>query len=209
MDKKLILQQQIERDAWDQLDDEPDSWFYKFSQFRLLGPRRSMRKVYRIWREEKYGQDMKEHTAPAIWAEKAKQYHWVERAHAWDVARLEEKEEEAEKVYSEGLSLAHNRVDHLKKLAQKMEDYLLDKRTTRLSPHLIEQLRGTYDDIAKELGQRVKETRLTGPGGGPVEIVTAWGRGGSATDAWKETQIVEGTKVESTPNDEERGKDAR
>lgn len=182
----------LDRDAWDQLENEPDLWFERFSQFRLLGPRRSMRKVYLICRKRD-GKEHVEHAAPSNWSEKARLYHWHERAAAWDRQKIDEQEEEAERIFGEGLALPHTRVDHLKQLAKKMEDYLLDKRTTRLSPHLIEQLRGTYDDIAKELGQRVKETRITGPGGGPVEITTSWGRGGSATEAWQNATVVEST----------------
>lgn len=194
MNKKLITtNNEIERDVWEQLEGEPDLWFQRFTQFRLLGPRRTMRKAYVLSRQQEVGITVAEaSTAGPSWREKAKMYCWKERAAAWDLHKLEEQEVAADKVFNEGLALVHNRVDHLKQLAEKMEKYLLDPRTTRLSPHLIEQLRGTYDDIAKELGQRVKETRLTGPGGGPVEITTSWGRGGSATDAWK---VVEGTKV--------------
>jgi hypothetical protein len=179
--------------AWEKQPGEPDLWFDRFTQYRLLGPRRSMVKVYRMSRvrEQKEYKDVE--GAPAYWNKHAKEWHWKERALAWDQHTLEEVAEQAEAVYNEGLALIHTRVDHLKQLGTKIERYLLHPKTTRLSPHLIEQYRGILDDIAKEQGQRVKETRLTGPGGGPVAITTSWGRGGSATNAW--TEAVKVTEV--------------
>lgn len=181
----------VERDAWEKMEGEPDLWYDRFTQFRLLGPRRSMAKVYRLSRLREKGVISERDNAPALWNDKAKLWNWRERAAAWDAYTLEQVEERSEKVYNEGLSLVHERVDHLKQLATKLERYLLDPRTTRLSPHLIEQYRGVLDDIAKELNQRVKETRISGPGGGPIPIVTSWGRGGSATDAWNKPVVVE------------------
>jgi len=205
-DKSLIstnvsIDDATELDPWDLQPGESPLWFDRFTQFRLLGPHRSLAKVYRLSRLREHGKVVERDNAPSLWNARAKEWKWRERASAWDAYTLELVEEQAHNVYNSGLSLVHERVTKLQQLAQKMENYLLDSRTTRLSPHLIEQYRGTLDDIAKELGQRVKETRLTGPGGGPVAITTSWGRGGSATDAWQ--KVVDADDAPNTPIDRE------
>lgn len=171
-----------ERDPWEQLPDEPRMWYERFEIYRLLGPLRTMGLAYRKYRA--VSGTPSNTTMVGQWSKYAKKYEWDRRAQAWDDSLREEREVEAMEVYSEGLSMAHERVRKLKAVAQKLEDYILDPRTTRISPHVIEQYRGLLDDIAKERGERKNVTAITGADGGPIRIVTSWGRGGSASDAW-------------------------
>jgi hypothetical protein len=183
-----MIQHQIDTeggDAWDQQEGEPKLWYERFSIFRLIGPGRTTAKAYRKWRLLVKGETAKQYAANH-WYDMAKEWNWEARASAWDDAIREEQEDRAQEVYADGLSFAHERVAKLKLVAQKLEDYILDKKTTRISPYVIEQYRGILDDIAKERGERQKDVRITGVGGGPIMIETQWGRGGSATDAWSQ-----------------------
>jgi hypothetical protein len=182
MDKLIEYADNV--DIWDLQPGEPSIWHERFEYYRLMGPLRTIGKAYRRYRKDI---DNVETTASAThyWREKAAQWKWEERAQAWDATVQEEKEERALSVFSEGLSLSHERVAKLKLIAQKLEEYILDPRTTRVSPHIIEQYRGLLDDIAKERGERSNKVSISGPSGGPIVIETQWGRGGSASEAWK------------------------
>lgn len=187
------LEEFSEQDPWDRLADEPWLWFDRFTKYRLMGPNRNLRKVYREDRAHRTPDNPlpDDQGAPHDWTAKSKIYHWKERAEAWDLMIYEEQEEAARVEMSSGYSLAHMRVHALKALAVKLDDYLLDPKNNRLSPYVLEQYRGLLDDIAKEMGHRVKETRFTGANGGPIVIETQWGRGGSATNAWEKTTVTE------------------
>jgi hypothetical protein len=170
-------------DPWDQLEQESNLWFARFDMFRLLGPSRSIPKTYRKWRERE-----DPNLKYSDWYREAKLYNWDERAAAWDEVNRELQEDRIQEVYGSGLALSHERVAKLILIAEKLEAFILDKKTTRISPFVIEQYRGILDDIAKEKGERLKETRVTGTAGGPILIETSWGRGGSASDAWKQLE---------------------
>ena len=186
-----------EKEPWEQMNGEPHRWFNLFNEYRLLGVSRSLRKLYRKKRAEKGMEDIPDHYgAPTNWTHYAREWKWKERAEAWDISLQEDQEDEVEAVLGRGIALAHNRIIKLIAIADKLEEYILDPKTTRVSPYVLEQYRGLLDDIAKEKGERVKETRLTGAKGGPVKIVTEWGRGGSASDAWERKGIDAPTTVE-------------
>lgn len=186
----------IEKDAWDQLEGEPLDWYRKFNIYRLIGMTRSLAKAHRNWRQADGKVADKTARAGAAWFQMAKEWNWTERAEAWDEAQRQSLEEDATRIYGSGLSLAHERVDKLKQIAQKLEDFILDKKTTRISPFVIEQYRGILDDIAKERGERLKETRITGATGGAIMIETSWGRGGAASEAWKQVEAPLETVIE-------------
>lgn len=180
-----------ERDEWDQLPDEPTYWYDLFTQYRLLGATRTLRKLYRMKRDEKGLKALpREWGASTSWTQKAREWKWIERAEAWDDFIREKADETAEGVLSEGLALPHVRIEKLKRVAEKLEDYILDPKVTKISSYVIEQYRGVLDDIAKETGGRVKETRFTAGNNGSIQqIVTVWGRGGSASEAWEQKQL--------------------
>lgn len=181
-----------EGDPWDQQPGEPKLWFERFDVFRLLGPNRTVAKAYRKVRYNDIhmaGQGQK--SGSNYWYEVADKWRWEARADAWDKMRREELEDREKAVFEDGLSFSYERVDKLKRIAQRLEDFILDPQTTRISPYIIEQYRGVLDDIAKERGERAKETRITGAIQNNLVIETQWGRGGSASDAWNK---IEGPK---------------
>lgn len=173
-------------DPWDQMPNEPAKWYALFTEYRLLGPSRNFRRFYRMKRVQTGKSDLGQISgASAHWLKYFTEWHWKERAEAWDAEVREEQEAHTEQILGEGLALAHERIVKLKAVADKLEQYILDPKVTRVSPYILEQYRGLLDDIAKEKGERIKETRFTGVKGGPIVIETTWGRGGSASDAWQ------------------------
>lgn len=143
-----------EREAWEQLEGEPNLWYGRFALYRLLGPKRSLRLAHR---QEVTKSRQKPQYLPGSWHDASQQWNWRERAEAWDAARLEELEFEANQVLSEGLALMHERVKVLKKRADKL-DKMLEKEK-KPSSYMIEQWRGLLADIAEEMGERVKTTK--------------------------------------------------
>jgi len=185
-----------EIEPWDQIigdpvrGNEPTYWYGCFTFFRLMGPRRKLARAFRLYNAENRGEPAQyDKPKAATWIQMAELWNWDQRAEAWDREQIELMEAIAHTELNEGLSLIHERVRSLKLISRKLELYLLDPHNTRLSPGTLEQYRGLLDDIARELGHRIRETRLTGTGGGPVVIETQWGRGGSATNAWNTEEV--------------------
>lgn len=103
----------------------------------------------------------------------------------------EEREAEYRRaIMEQGYALAHERVQVLKELAEKLRAELVDGgrlwvddvKTVgrgegarevpieRFNAAEVEQLRGLLDDIAKEKSERVKRQELMGKDGGPIEV---------------------------------------
>lgn len=194
-----------DRDFWDQQPDESKLWFDRFDIYRLIGPGRSISKAFRKYRliTRGIGSGVR---AENHWYDASKEWKWEERATAWDDAMRGERDDEAYEVFNTGYALPHVRIDKLSLVAKRLEDFILDPKTTRISPFVIDQYRGILDDIAKERGERQKETRITGPAGGPIVIETSWGRGNAANERWKTLEgpkdpVIE-TIVEEVSNDD-------
>ena len=155
---------------------EPLLWYRRFEQFRLMEPVRS---IVGAFREEMGGDERKE--APGRWYEEAKRWRWEERAAAWDEHQTKELvaliAAEKQKVLSEGYALMHERVKTLNVLAKKLiadiakgKMYRRDVRSIGTGKDarqvdvelfeegVVRELRACLDDIAKELGERVKRT---------------------------------------------------
>lgn len=54
----------------------------------------------------------------------------------------------------------------------------------RFNAEEVAQFRGLLDDIAKEVGQRVKKTEVTGKDGGPVQVAATWAQ--AIDQLWRE-----------------------
>jgi hypothetical protein len=64
---------------WDRLPDEPKRWFTRFTAFRLAGAGRTIESV---WRNEPKRSNAKRPSS--TWAQRVKEFHWWDRAEAWD-----------------------------------------------------------------------------------------------------------------------------
>jgi hypothetical protein len=76
-----------EAKPWDQQAGESSFWFNRFTQYRLLGPRRSIDSAHRA---SKPVEGLTGQTAGSHWFKAAKEWNWKERAEAWDQAEREE-----------------------------------------------------------------------------------------------------------------------
>lgn len=200
MTAERALEPIAERYPWEQQEGEPTVWFDRFTYYKLMGA--TKRTVQRAYREHllKSGAAPQNKLPSHQWAEVAKEYHWKERAEAWDAEQQLLLAAAAEEEFSEGYALAHERVRALKNMAAKLETYLLDPKNTHVAARTIEQYRGLLDDLAREMGHRAKETRIVGAGGGPIVIETHWGRGGSASSAW-DAQVTAITEEKEEPDE--------
>ena len=122
------------------------------------------------------------------------QYEWESRCVDYD-ARIEAKKNaRAEAIMNSGLALVHNRTEELVKLYELLNEQLLEKDPTdgvfhnlwmkdykslgggdymeieKFNAALIRELRATLDDIASEVGGRIKKQELSGPGGGAIPL---------------------------------------
>ena len=118
----------------------------------------------------------------------SRRYDWVNRAAEWDAQADERKTLEYNLAMKNGLALDYERVNSLKGLALFLESQVYEQGETgkyhnvwlpdvksvgygenseivdieRFNAGLIQQFRGTLDDLAKETGGRVVKSEFTG-----------------------------------------------
>ncbi len=157
-----------------------------FYEYCLLGYDRSLAKL-----AQKLGKTTAYIRHLETWSS---HYHWQERVKEYNAKQAEVQEtiitDERSKILKARYALAHKRVEQLDKLAQKLIDYtdnedlvwLPDVKAIGNGPGaervdliqfnapLFKEIRGCFDDIASEMGERVKNTKteLTGKDGGSV-----------------------------------------
>lgn len=161
------------------------------NDYLRMGPGRSLAK---LWQEYGRSTAVKPPTVSLRTLENwSSQHGWQLRAADYDAAADAEMEREAAKhrrqIVEDGFALDHERIRALKRLADLLEGeiYEDDKRwlpdvkqvgagdlaekidITRFNSALIDQFRGTLDDLAKETGGRKQRSELTGKDGGPIE----------------------------------------
>lgn len=164
---------------WERMPGEPLRWYERFNRLRLMPPPRSIAAVFQQ-EDAKKRKTAREGTSGS-WYEYARRWDWDARIAAWDAHQAKEVEAaiaaERQKVLSEGYALMHERVKTLNVVAKKLVSdiakgklYRTDVRSVgtgkdaeRVDVELFEEgvireLRGCLDDIAKELGERVKRT---------------------------------------------------
>lgn len=156
------------------------------NDYLRLGPGRSLADLSRQY------QDTPENTTPTTkvntlhkWAQR---YGWQARAEALDAGLEQRKNERADEIMQSGLALAHERVDTLKNLAAFLLGQIYEQGADgdyhnvwlpdvkqigsgeyaervdieRFNGAIIEQLRGTLDDLAKETGGRKQKHEFEG-----------------------------------------------
>lgn len=175
-------------EAWDKMENEPSLWFKRFVLYRNLGADRTL--LGAVHKAEKSRKKQSAKT-PGAWNDAYEQWQWKSRAKAYDAAIYAEQErnaailrqleqDEIERILTTDYAAKHERVKALARMAHTVEKSFIDEETQDvnfkfMSPDKLREWRGMLDDIAKELGDRVKEARVTGKDGGPIEITTVWG----------------------------------
>ena len=128
-------------------------------------------------------------------------YGWQERAAAYDAGLEAEKNARAAEIMQSGLAVAHERVVKLKELAEFLDKQMYEVGADglyhnvwlpdvkqigsgpdaervdieRFNAPIIEQYRGTLDDLAKETGGRKQQHEVTGKDGGPIHVIAIGG----------------------------------
>lgn len=176
--------------SWDRQPSEPLLWYRRFTALRLMSPVRSIAAVYQ---QESNNDEKVRSNAPGRWYEVARRWNWEARCTAFDEHQTLELEAqlaaEKKKVLSEGYALVHERVKTLNVLAKKLvadiakgKMYRNDVRSIGTGKDarqvnvelfeegVIRELRACLDDIAKELGERVRVSKqeITGKDGAPL-----------------------------------------
>lgn len=73
--------------AWDRQRDESGNlegslWYGRFTDFRLMGPDRSLLEIVNRWRDTKGNE--RQYSTPGAWSRNAEKWRWRKRAEAWD-----------------------------------------------------------------------------------------------------------------------------
>jgi len=134
--------------------------------------------------------------APISWRNARDEWNWENRAEAHDIWLQEEATRKYEKrrqeVISQGYAVQHERIAQLDAIAERLLEDLQDPdklwlkdakgigsdgnyekiNLVRFNGSLLSEIRNTFSDIAAELGQRVKVTEVSGPGGSPISMQT-------------------------------------
>lgn len=159
-------------------DKETDKAVNSCNDYLQLGSGRSLRKLLQIYLEGITRKPPTRHLKTlAKWSKK---FHWVVRAQEYDAKIIDQKERLIEQkrleVLEDGLALDYERVRKLKDLASYLWDeiqnpenvWLADVKKigvgedaervdlVKFNASLIGEFRATLDDIAKEVGERVK-----------------------------------------------------
>jgi len=121
------------------------------------------------------GREKRSKSLPGAWWKAYQRHNWKQRAQAYDAYLREQGEAAIQRIMTEGLAAAHNRIAKLTALVGHIEASYIDEKGKAipqlLNARLIEQLRLSIDDIAKEVGGRNNTRRheITGKDGGPLE----------------------------------------
>ena len=164
------------------------------NDYLRMGPGRSVRELHR--RYAKDTQNLPPSRSRGTLKDWGAKYGWIKRGQLYDEQLEAQKNAKAAEIMNSGLALAHERVERLQDLADFLADevrrydrvWLPDVKQIgsgnsaervdleRFNSALIDQYRGTLDDLAKETGGRVKKSEFAGPGGkGPAMVIIAAG----------------------------------
>lgn len=171
-----------QQQLWDKQEDEPPIWFRRFERYRLMEPVRSIVAVFQQ-EETKKNREKPRKKPTGDWYEIAKKWKWEERVAAWDAYVDEEVEKrivaERKKVLRSHYALMHKRVELLDRKVQQLAEitddegkvWLPDVKSVGSGPSArrvdlvqfndaaFRELREYLDDIAAEMGERVKTTK--------------------------------------------------
>lgn len=142
------------------------------NDYLRLGPMRTAAKLLAFYAEKPENTPTTSINTIQDWQAR---YFWRERAGSYDQRIEDRKTAVAEKAMLSGLALPYERVIELKKLYWEAKKHLLQTAVSDGQPvtlgsgevvkfldtRVMNQLRGTLDDLAKETGGRVQKTANT------------------------------------------------
>lgn len=169
-----VEQETPQTQPYDRITGEKILWYSRFLLYRDMGPRRNVLKTYQhVLGQQGHIAPKSVTSIPRAWFDASHAWQWQERAEAWDAQQQQEKDarskalqeleaQEIERIMTSGYALVHERIKTLDQMARSIEHSFLDPKTDKmvyqwLNPDLLREWRGMLDDIAKELGQRIKK----------------------------------------------------
>lgn len=199
---------------WARQAKEPAQWYDRFQRFLLLGPARSVYAAYRAEQVERANARRKNISAarsglPKSWREQAHRWNWYARANVFDEVERKRRDElyrtRADEILTSGFAQRFARIAELNRLAELLqaEIWTEDKRwmpdvkqigsgedaervdLVRFNASVIQQYRETLEDIAIEMGERVRGMKVSGSIG--VAQITAddMARAAAEAKAWE------------------------
>lgn len=138
-------------DPWDQLPEESNLWYGRFTIYLRMGTERNVLEVYNRWREAHGRKRVK--AAGGSWTGCTIKYKWHDRASAWDDFERQRMEEEHRKEVDDLFrhTLAVTRVAY-----QKLANRLSGMDPTELEArYVVPQLLTLIQRLEKQFGREV------------------------------------------------------
>lgn len=197
---------------WARQPKEPTLWYTRFQTYLYLGPARSYIAVYRA--DAKSQRSAKERegarNVPGAWFAAVKRWNWYARANAFDDAERKKRDElfrqRADEILQSGFAQRFIRIAELNRLAELLQTelYTEDKRwlpdvkqigggdfaervdIVRFNAAVVEQYRETLEDIAIEMGERVRGVKVSGSLGIAQMTADDLAKAAAEADAWEQ-----------------------
>lgn len=185
--------------AGERQPNESDKAVQGCNDFLRLGPGRTQKILWTKYTKSRSLPPTDSYDTIRDWSSK---YEWTQRAAEYDSHLEEEKNLKRQQVMSRGLALEYERVEELERLVRFLKGEIYHKGETgrndnvwlrdvkqvgtgefaervdieRFNAPIIDQFRGTLDDLAKETGGRIKKQEIAGKDGKAliIQYVNDW-----------------------------------
>lgn len=197
---------------WARQPKEPALWHERFQRYLYLGPARSLIAVYRAEAksEKSAAERARARNVPGAWFAAVKRWNWHVRAEAFDDAERKRRDElyaaRADEILCSGFAQRFARIAELNRLAELLQTelYTEDKRwlpdvkqigggdfaervdIVRFNAAVVEQYRQTLEDIAIEMGERVRGVKVSGSLGIAQMTADDLAKAADEADAWEQ-----------------------
>lgn len=197
---------------WARQPKEPALWYERFQRYVYLGPSRSLMAVYRVEAKTKKSAKERERArnVPGAWFVAVKRWDWRTRADAFDDAERKKRDAlyaaRSDEILQAGFAQRFTRIAELNHLAELLQAELFteDKRwlpdakwiggdagervdTVRFNSAVVEQFRETLEDIAIEMGERVRGVKVSGSLGIAQMTADDLAKAAAEADAWEQS----------------------
>lgn len=197
---------------WERQPKEPTQWYERFQLYLYLGPARSLIAVYRAEAKSKKSAEERgrARNVPGAWFAAVKRWDWYARAIAFDDAERKKRDAlyaaRADEILASGFAVRFTRIAELNRLAELLQEEIWtdDKRwlpdvkqigsgedaervdLVRFNTSVIEQYRQTLEDIAVEMGERVRGVKVSGSLGIAQMSADDLAKAADEADTWEQ-----------------------
>jgi hypothetical protein len=149
---------------WERVPNEPAYWYKKFLVYRDMPHPRSIRGAFLY--EQAYhapGGKVRSFAGPE-WYDNSKKFQWQDRADAWDIWQIEQRERDRTR---ERIEEQIHRKELREKLRMKVHDFLdasdpTQRDAMRDFPRLVEAGISLNEESRKEYGDNINKTQIEG-----------------------------------------------